>query len=265
MSSVYFVRTRHKYDSCEDWFTLAALSGYPVIYLDEMDTESDNVYIFTPLSGENNHGWQNPRCEIILWDGEWRLKESDYAWTESDLTIPPGVSRVWASDKWYAEKIGAQYVPIGSHPGLSGAATVTNGETWDVASLSYRTGRRNAVFGRMHDKGLTLAPNAWGDERDAILKASSCVVHVHQHERIPTVAPLRYAIAAAWHKPLISERVYNTGIFNDNVLYADFDVLADYTELMLRRYPELLQAKADELHDTLCASNTFKSFIEKAL
>ena len=263
MSSVYFVQTRTVYDGYKDYFRLAELSGYPVIYLDEMDIESDNVYIFTPLNGENNHGWKDPRATIILHDLEWRLKESDYAWPESDLTIPPGVSRVWASDKWYAEKIGAQYVPLGSHPGLAGPATTE--ETFDVAPLSYRTGRRNAAFGAMIERGLTIAPNAWGDERDALLKASSCVVHVHQHERVPTVAPLRYAIAAAWHKPLISESVYDRGIFGDCVLYADFDALPDYTTLMVRRYPELLQAKADELHDTLCISSSFKSFIEKAL
>lgn len=261
--TVYFVKTRTAYDSYADLFKLAELSGYPIVYCDEIDTDSDNVYIFTPLNGENNHGWRDSRATIILFDLEWRLKESDYAWSESDLTIPPGVSRVWASDRWYAERIGAQYVPLGSHAGLAGHATTD--ETFDVAPLSYRTGRRNAAFGQMHDKGLTIAPNAWGDERDAILKASATVVHVHQHDRVPTVAPLRYAIAAAWHKPLISESVHDRGIFGESVLYAEFAALADYTELMVRRYPELLRDKADELHDMLCVSGSFKKFIEAAL
>lgn len=265
MSNVYFVKTRTVYDSYKDYFRLAELSGYPVIYCDEIDTDSDNVYIFTPLNGENNHGWgATPRCTIILHDLEWRLKESDYAWSESDLTIPPGVSRVWASDKWYAERIGAQYVPLGSHPGLAGD-TLPDGQGWDVAPLSYRTGRRNGVFGAMHERGLTIAPNAWGDERDSLLKEAKTVIHVHQHDRVPTVAPLRFAIAAAWRKPLISEEVYDRGIFTDNVLYADYSVMAEYTANMVRRYPHLLRDKADALHDTLCVSNSFRSYIEKAL
>lgn len=264
MSQFIFVRPRTVYDAYGDLYRLIELSGYPLIYLDEMEVESDNFYMLTLLNGEiNEKGWDSPRATIGIWDYEWRLKESDYAWPESDLTIPPGVSRVWTSDKWYAEKIGAQYVPLGSHMGLAGLATTE--ETFDVAPLSYRTGRRNAAFGAMQDRGLTIAPNAWGDERDAILKTSAAVVHVHQHERVPTVAPLRYAIAAAWHKPLISERVYDTGIFNDCVLYADFSALPEYTELMVRRYPQLLRAKADKLHDRLCVRNTFRSFIDKAL
>lgn len=263
MPQVYFVKTRTNYQPYDDLFHMAELSGYPIIFCDEIDVDSENVYIFTPINGENHHGWREGKATIICYDIEWRLKESDYAWPESDLTIPPGVSRVWTSDKWYAERIGAEYVPLGSHPGLAGSATTD--ETFDVAPLSYRTGRRNAAFGAMLDRGLTIAPNAWGEERDAILKASQTVVHVHQHERIATVTPLRYAIAAAWRKPLISERVYDTGIFETSVLYADFAALPDYTELMIRRYPQLLRAKADELHDTLCVSGSFKKFIEAAL
>jgi hypothetical protein len=264
MSQVYFVKTRTVYDSYTDFFKLAELSGYPVIYCDEIDTDSDNVYIFTPLNGENNHGWgENPRCTIVLWDLEWRLKESDYAWTESDLTIPPGVSRVWASDKWYAERIGAQYVPLGSHPGLAGDAPVT--QAHDVAPLAYRSGRRSHTIDRLMERGLSIAPNAWGEERDSLLKGATTVLHIHQHDRIKTVAPLRFAIAAAWHKPLISEDVHDRGIFGTSVLYADYSSLVGYTELMCKRYPHLLRQKADELHDTLCVSGSFKSFVDKAL
>ncbi len=265
MSNVYFVQTDYIYDSYQDWFNLARLSGYPVISMGEVDIDSDNVYILTPLSGEWENRWNGVpvKAEIILWDGEWRLKESDFAWSESDLTTPSFVKRVWASDKWYASRINAQYVPIGSHAGLAGYATTE--ERFDVCPLSYRTGRRNAVFGQMLDGGLTIAPNCWGDERDAVLKASTTVVHVHQHDRVPTVAPLRYAIAAAWHKPLISEEVYDRGIFENAVLYADFDVLADYTKLMTQRYQRELQGKADELYDLLVVRNSFRSFIQAAL
>jgi hypothetical protein len=269
MSQVVFVQTRtmlqpNMYDGYRDFFRLAELSGYQTCYINEVDPASDNTYIVTPLNGEWNHGWKGDvRADIVLWDLEWRLKESDYAWSESDLTIPPGVARVWASDKWYAERINAEYVPLGSHPGLVGTATTD--QSFDVAPLAYRTGRRNAAFGQMERNGLTLAPNCWGEARDAALKASRAVVHVHQHDNVPTVAPLRFAIAAAWHKPLISEQVHERGIFEDAVLYAEYSVLADYTAIMVRRYPQLLRGKADELHDMLCLEHSFRKCVEKAL
>jgi len=270
MSDVIFVKTRtmlqpHTYQGYGDYFSLAELSGYKTCWINEVDPDSTNTYIITPLNGEWNHGWEGTvKANIICHDLEWRLKESSYAWPESDLITPPGVKRIWTSDKWYAERIGAQYVPLGSHVGLVGD-TPADGKAWDVAPLSYRTGRRNDAFGQMERRGLTIAPNAWGEERDALLKECAAVVHVHQHDKVPTVAPLRYALAAAWHKPLISEAVFDPGIFGDAVLYAEFDYMAMYTETMIRRYGHLLQQKADELHDLLCVRNSFKSFIQAAL
>jgi hypothetical protein len=261
--SVYFVKTRTWYQPYDDFFRLADLSGYPLIYLDEMDLDSDNTYIFTPLNGETTNGWPDSRANIIFWDGEWRLKESSYAWPDSDLVIPPGVKHVWASDKWYAERIGAQYVPMGSHVGLVGTARTD--EAFDLAVMAYVYGRRSTVMSAIKDKGLTLAPNAWGEERDAVLKASSTMLNVHQHERIHTVTPLRFAIAAAYHLPLISESVYDAGVFDKAVLYADYADLAGYTALMVRRWRPLLQHKADELHELLCIKNSFKSFVQAAL
>ena len=264
MSNVYFVKTAHVYESYVDWWNLVALSGYPIIDYDAIDIDSDNVYIFTPLSGEWERRWDHPvKASMVLYDLEWRLKESSYEWAASDLTIPPFISRVWAADKWYAERIHAEYVPLGSHIGLAGTAQTD--ERYDAAVMCYIWGRRGNVLVQAQEKGLTIAPNAWGDERDALLKASSAVLHIHQHEKVNTVAPLRYAIAAAWHKPLISESVYDRGIFDTCVLYADYAHLADYTALMVKRYPQLLRDKADELHDTLCVSNNFRSFIEKVL
>lgn len=270
MSNVYFVQTRtmlqpNTYDGYRDFFKLAELSGYPLCYINEVDPDSDNTYIVTPLNGEWNHGWQGDvKADIVLWDLEWRIGESDFQWAENLLVIPPGVKRVWASDKWYAARINAEYVPLGSHVGLVGD-TPADGNGWDVAALSYRTGRRNHAFGAMEHYDLTIAPNAWNEERDALLKEAKAVVHIHQHENVPTVAPLRFAIAAAWHKPLISEQVHDRGIFEDAVLYADYSAIAEYTAVMVRRYPEYLRAKADQLHELLCVKNSFKSFVEAAL
>jgi hypothetical protein len=264
MSGVYFVKTVHQYQSYTDYWRLVELSGYPIIDYDAVNVDSDNAYIFTPLSAEWERRWDRPvKATIILWDLEWRLKESSYDWGESALTKPPFVSRVWASDQWYAERIGAQYVPLGSHAGLVGTAQTD--QTFDVALMSYIWGRRQTAVNALREAGLTIAPNAWDAERDAILKASHVILHIHQHERVHTVAPLRFALAAAYHKPLISETVQECGVFNKAVLYADYEELDGYTAMMIRRYPQLLRHKADELHDMLCISNSFRSYVEKAL
>lgn len=265
MSGVYFVKTVHHYDSYIDYWRLVELSGYPIIDYDAVDVGSDNCYIFTPINAEWETRWNDVpvKATMIAWDLEWRLKESDYAWPESALTKPPFISRVWASDTWYAERIDAQYVPLGSHAGLVGSAQTD--DHFDAAVMAYTYGRRQTVIGSARDNGVTIAPNAWGEERDAILKASSCVLHVHQHEKVHTVAPLRYALAAAYRKPLISESVFDMGIFADSVLFAGAHEIGAYTALMLRRYGDLLQHKADMLHETLCLKNTFRSFIDAAL
>lgn len=265
MSDVYFVKTVHEYQSYTDYWSLVRLSGYPIIDYDAVDVESDNCYIFTPINAEWETRWNDVpvKARMVAWDLEWRLKESSYEWPESALTKPSFVTDVWASDRWYAERIGAQYVPLGSHPGL--CSTAQTDQTFDVAVMSYIWGRRGTILDNVRKAGLTVAPNAWGEERDAILKASSVIMHIHQHEKVHTIAPLRFALAAAYRKPLMSESVFDVGIFSDSVLFADAEELDGYTAMMMRRYPQLLAHKADLLYETLCIRNTFRSFIQKAL
>lgn len=266
MGDVYFVKTKTHYDPYRDFFKLAELSGYPVIYTDEMDVEdSSKTYIFTPLNGDTQNGWQGVKAQIILFDLEWRIGESSYEWAENLLVIPPGVKRVWASDKWYADKINAEYVPLGSHAGLVGDA-VLNGGGYDVALLAYLSGRRTHIAAQLQDKhGLKLAPNAWNPERDAMLKSTTAMVHVHQHDKVPTIAPLRFALAAAYKLPLISERVYEPDLFQDAVLFAEYGSLPEYAAALVKHAPTLLRAWGDGLHDRLCVSNNFRSFVDRNL
>lgn len=271
MSNVYFVKTRtmlqpHTYDGYKDLFRIAELSGYETCFINEVDPGGDNTYIITPLNGEWNHGWNpQPKAQIILWDLEWRLKESDYKWEESALETPPGVSRVWASDKWYAGRINAEYVPLGSHAGLV-ENNLLNGEGYDVALLAYLSGRRQTIAGELQDKHhLKLAPNAWNPERDAMLKSTTAMVHVHQHDRVATIAPLRFALAAAYKLPLISEQVEDRDLFDECVLFADYIALSHYTSVMVNRYPEMLKAHGEALHEALCVQSNFKTFVEAAL
>lgn len=270
MSEVYFVKMREMldgyYDSYRDFFTLAELSGYPTLWLNEIDPDSDHTYILTPLNGSWHNGWNNPKARLILWDMEWRLSEGAYSWDKSDLTIPPGVAEVWASDKWYAEIIGARYVPLGSHPGLmqSEAAAV---EGFDVAPLSCQSqdGGRQHMLDLLTQRDVTIAPNAWNPDRDRYLKHTTAMLHIHQWRKVRTVAPLRYAIAAAYALPLISEQVEARDIFDGVALFCEYDAMPDYVATMTRRYQAELKERGQALHELLCNERSFRKNVEAAL
>ena len=155
MSSVIFARPRHEYGSYQDIYELIRLSGYPLVYFDEIDpTAKDKTYILTIVNGENQAGWPGATARIILYDLEWR--------SVSDYPRLPGVAEVWAADKWYAQLVGARYVPLGSHPFLGcnypESAIPTDGMRYDVAMLAYLSPRRQAVVGDLTRAGISLAP-----------------------------------------------------------------------------------------------------------
>ncbi len=300
MSEVIFCRPRHEYESYTDYWRLVELSDYPIIYIDELDPQSDNTYIVTPLNGEWQDGWQDPRAQIILWDMEWHLPNPGIAeWNES--VWRPGVARVWASDKWYAEKIGAEYVLLGSHPDLAGSLIQTlhygpirtaedeiiaqgvdndpNNFAWDrkepdrsnliydVAMMSYMTNRRQKILSELVGLFMTNAPNAWGYERHKNLQSSHAMLHIHQHDDVATVAPQRWALAAAYKMPLITESVEDSGLFDfSHALSTDYNNLASIAHDFIRRQnPRVLEDKGVALHQFLCVEHTFRKCIEAAL
>lgn len=260
MSGVIFARPRWDYASYQDFYRLIELSGYPFIFFDEIDPSTDNTYIMTILNGENMGGWVNPRAHIILWDVEWRL--------DNPANIP-GVARVWASDKWYAGKIGAQYVPFGSHPDLASPARARNGRyDYDAAILAYAgPPRRSTAYHSLEERGLRVSGNGWGEERESILQHSRAMVHVHQLEGVNTVAPQRFALCAAWKLPLITETLFNPGIFRyRHLIMSDYANLADIADAWIRRNdPKMLEEFGASLHHLLCCEYPFRACVESAV
>lgn len=256
MPDVIFARPRHSYDSYADLYHLITLSGYPLIYFDQIDPASYNCYILTIINGENNQGWSHPQARIIFWDLEWRL--------DGDYPQIPGVAKVWASDKWYAEKIGAVYVPLGSHVGLPTAPLEDCPKSYDVAMLSYMTHRRELLRDRLREMGISVASNGWGMDRHYSLMRSRVMLHVHQHDEIKTIAPQRWAIAAAYRLGIISEEVTDPGIFGyTHGVYATYPFLAETVKLW--KDDARLIDYGLALHQALCVDANFKTFVERAL
>lgn len=245
------------YRSYTDFFKLADLAGYPIIPLADIDPQSDNTYIFTPSNGETVMGWPDATAQIILWQLEWMLT--------SEHNTPPGVRRVWASDASFAREQGFEYVPMGSDDRLNQVGSEYPADKlFDVAMISYQTHRRQVITSQLVNQGLTLAPvdNLWGRQRSVALLQSKAMVHVHQHDSVQTVAPLRWSIAAAHRLPVISETVRDRGVFGYSAMVqADYHFLAAFTKTMVDD-ARLLADYASALHGLLCEEYTFRKVVE---
>lgn len=260
MSDIVFARTRHTYESYADYFRLIELSGFPLIYIDEIPQEGvkDNVYILTPANGEWQHGIQTDG-KVIHYQLEWCTHPND-----SPIS-PPGTSETWSMDKWQSERIGARYVPIGSHPGLVHEPLHGRCQPdYDVALLSYMTNRRKQAAYDLNMRGLRIAPNGWGSERHHILRRTSAMLHIHQHDDVPGVAALRLALAAAYQLPVITEACADYGIFtHTHLLMSDYANLADFVQMWTRRNEaRILEDYGRALHSLLCVEKTFRKVIE---
>jgi hypothetical protein len=230
--------------------------------MDEIDPDSDNCYIFsTPAThwhdGIERRGWDNPRARIICYLLEWYL--------DVDYSGIPGVE-LWSPDQWWAERIGARYVPFGSHPGLALEPLPTEREyEYDVAMLSYMTNRRLETKFQL-GAAIRFAPNAWGQERHNILARTRMMLHVHQNDGVLTCAPQRFALAAAYRMPLVTERLENCGVYGHKILWSNFEYLPSFTKMWLKDdHSRELDSYGYELYHLLCERHTFKSCVDAAL
>lgn len=276
MSNITFAKTRFQgqwnkqtqqfeggYASYQDYWRLVELAGYDTCYVDEIDAyDKTKTYIITPLNDEWLTGWPSAKAQIIHHELEWRWDERAH-WQE-----PPGVSRVWHIDKWFADQFGFEYVPIGSDERLNELGSQYPAvKKYDVAILSYQTYRRQSITAQLENSGLRLAPisGVWGRLRSDVLLSSHCMVHTHQVDNAPGIASLRWAVAAAHKLPMITETVRDRGIFGYSyMVQADYNYLADFTKSQLK--DAFSRAKLADyglaMHGLLCRDYTFKRMVE---
>lgn len=228
MDNLVFARTRTPYKTYEDFWRLVELSKFDTCYVDEIDaSDADKTYIITPMNGEWKHGWPDAQARIIYWNLEWG-KPDDV----------PGLAEVWTSDRYHAEKTGARFVPLGSHPALVHVQIAARwiDPQWDVALLAYMEPYRRAkALHQMKDAGLNIAPNGWDDERLCVLERARCMVNVHQLDEWPCLPVQRFALAAAAGIPLISEDCVDPYPFRpgEDFVSAPRDELASVARNML--------------------------------
>lgn len=271
MSDIIFAKPRHTYDSYGDFWRLVELSNYHTIYMDEIDPQSDNLYIFsTPdnhwVDGTYNRGWPGAKARIIYWNIEFYL--------DVDYTAIPGVE-VWCADKYFADRTHTRYVPMGSHSGLNPADENDTAyeKRYDAATLWADCERRYFARARLTENAVSIAPNGWGSVRHEILSQSRVMVCVHQQAfdntqavatPIATVAPQRWCLASAYRLPMITETLFDPGIFTAGYrLMCDLPNMGRFLNTWL--LPENARILADfghSLHQLLCQNYTFKKSVE---
>lgn len=212
MAEIVFVKTRWPYQSYTDFWAMVDLAGYPTCYVDEVDVEAERVYIVNPLNGE----WEPmlrhrlmtegraKRATLVSWTIEPPVK-SDYL-PNLRRTVDEGlVDWIWMGYRnlaQAADRPRIRFVPVGSMEGLGSE----RGESQhDVIHLSYPTHRRRVLYDDLMRKGVPIAPNGWGRDRDAALRTSRFLLNVHKDDGFQAYEPLRFAVAAAYGLPIISE------------------------------------------------------------
>ncbi len=258
MSSIIFFRSRYEYGSYSDLHRLIELSGYPLVFIDQLDAQTDNLYLLTVRNGElPENGYPDAKATIWHYNLEWSV-------------YPPlaGITRTFSADKWFAANNGMDYLPIGSHAdlALSPAVNGSRADT-DVAMLAYMTGRREQVAYDMRLRGLRLAGNMWNPERDAMLRSTRAIVNVHQLDNVPALAAQRAALAAAYKLPFITETLADSGILDHTtILQSDYGNLADFVHMWTcRNDAHMLQEYGERLHYKLCVAGSFRAFVDAAL
>lgn len=240
MSDITFVRTRYNYDSYTDFWRLVELSGFPFCYTDEVNLYSDKLYILSPMNGEwrpyvdaNTGADRKFTSTVLLWNLE-RPCEADKTYskyTNDNLSLVEYgyFDDILVSDTLLSAHCNFAYIPLGSHQDL-GVISKPEDRRYDLIHLSCYSNYRGIMFiDPSHPKsrlyGLSVAPNGWGEARHNNLMSSKFMLNVHQ-EGYHIVEPLRFALAAAYGLPVISEPINDTNIYGavytfDNIHNAD--------------------------------------------
>jgi hypothetical protein len=171
---------------------------------------------------------------------------------------------IWVSDRTVAAmhpKL--SHAVLGSHPGLAfGVERKT--PVYDYAHMSYAWGRREDLYRRMRELHLREAPNAFGEARAHILAETTLMVTAHQYPA-PVSEPLRIAIAAASHMPVLSETLADPYPHNQtDLVLASYNEMPAYVEGLVHK-PERLKELSEALHQRLCVEWPFRRGVEEAV
>lgn len=238
MSNILFAKTRWPYTSYIDLHSLFTASGYRAVFVDEMDFESDDLYITAPMNGDfrahmdAHNATLDRQCTIVHWllerpDPSETVRE--YIAHNQELVDRGYVDFNIVSDPQLALDSGFNYVPMGSAVGLGLPGSAEEKEYDFVGLMSY-TPRRAWLFDsdrpRPEIDGLKMAPNVDPstefERRHQVLQHSRFGLNVHKDQWL-YCEPIRFALFAAYGLPIVTETLVPGTIYGkDAILEVDY-------------------------------------------
>ena len=275
MSEIIFVNARSTsgilFESYADYHNMIRMWEYKTCELQEIDYQSDNVYIWSSPIGNPHQVFLNDaararKCKLVLWWLEWPK------WENGVLTgwdgVEDAVDEVWVSDKHLltlaqnSKANGAQkfrFVFFGGHPDFGDADYDGREFLWDAVHISYLTGVRGAKFSILQ-QAMTMAPNGWGAERHHSLMHSRWGLNIHQNP-LASLAPQRFMIFASYKLPIITDVCENPWpymVFQDALIHFD----PRQTSVMNR---EWAKRQTDWNYKLVTVQNRFKKCVDDAV
>ena len=272
MSEVVFARTRHEYDSYADFWDLVAHSAFSVCFVDEIDVARDCIYITTPINGDtfphldNELAAKPKRSRLVWWNMERHDAPGAQPLAEALTEVMQRFDAAWTSDRMIAARDARlTFAVMGSVAALRQDEPPPHTE-YDFCHYSYACPRRAPLYARCRQVGLSEAPGAWTrDDRDRMLKRARIMLNAQQHPEAVT-APLRFAIAAAYSLPIVSETISDPYPLEvgRHMVQAPFQDLPGVIADLLRQ-PERLAAMGAAVHETLCREWPFRRGVAEAV
>lgn len=261
MPDPVFVLPAKPYDSYMDFTRLIGLAGFKMITQEQARLDDpDAVYIFVGPEGIPDCRGAIARC--IFWQLEYA---GDYADQPNWRTC----RELWGSDPGWCDRnfdYNIKYILLGSDERLSFTAEKRVLE-YDLVALAYLTPRRQAIRDALSGyRWPQPYPGHNTTVRHNILLSSAFMLHVHQHEGTPyCLAPIRLALAAAYHLPVVCEDVAARGPY-DGAVYAWSayeGIVGDVRGILAQ--PVEVGNYQDGLHDLLCKEWPFRRCVLEAL
>ncbi len=257
--SVIFAKPRFHYDSYTDFWRLVELSGFDYCWIDEINLKSRNTYIVSPVNDDEWHlsWWRriHKTARLILWDLE-RPKPRGGIRADRRYLHSLGFDEIWHSDAQMARDLGTKFVILGSNEKLG--KSPFRFKRYDFAPMCYINGRRGAILEQLQ----RIAPNAWGRQRQDILRGSKYGLSIHQDNDL-YIEPLRLALFASYELPIISEDTYDVPPLNEYLLTSTYDNLVNFCLKRLKDY-KYMKELGKEIKQKLCFDYNFGNMVRYA-